>query len=121
MEPDRDYLTRWSSLRNTCEGVHEIQAVGFFINGCRDSTMLKHRLLLDDPQTMAELMAIADKYATVDSAMRVLMQIDRISWAQEKPVARDQAGPSNTDNRAGRDNRDRREQDNRKRSDALDK
>ena len=38
-EKDLDYLTRWSNLRNTCEGVQEQQAISFFINGCRDGTM----------------------------------------------------------------------------------
>jgi hypothetical protein len=32
-EPDRDYLTRWSELRNSCEGVGEEQAIGYFTDG----------------------------------------------------------------------------------------
>ncbi|KAK1561437.1 hypothetical protein QYE76_018567, partial [Lolium multiflorum] len=39
-ETDRAYLTRWCEMRNSCEGVHEIQAVGFFMAGCRPNTML---------------------------------------------------------------------------------
>ena len=128
-ESDRDYLTRWSTLRNTCDGVHDIQAVGFFINGCREGTMLKHALLLDEPKSMAELMTIADKYATADSAMRVPMQVDGAGRTQEKPAAREPGGPSNDnrgnrdvrDNGGNRDNRDRRDdRDSRKRSGAPD-
>ena len=43
-ESDRSYITRWTSMHNSCEGVHKHQAVDFFINGCRDDTMLKHKL-----------------------------------------------------------------------------
>jgi len=35
-EPLRDYLARWIKLRNTCEGVHEIQAIQYFTDGCLD-------------------------------------------------------------------------------------
>ena len=67
----RDYLTRWTELRNSCEGVHEVQAIPYFIKGCRDGTHLKHKLLCSEPATLADLMAKADKYATADSAMRI--------------------------------------------------
>ncbi|KAK1620110.1 hypothetical protein QYE76_025627 [Lolium multiflorum] len=60
-ETDRAYLTRWCEMRNSCEGVHEIQAVGFFMAGCRPNTMLWHKLRRSEPKTMAALMAIADK------------------------------------------------------------
>ena len=51
-ERDHEYLTRWSSLRNTCEVVNEMQAIEFFIAGCHDNTLLKHKLLRVNPQTM---------------------------------------------------------------------
>ena len=63
-ERDRDYLTRWSNLRNTCEGVQEHQAITYFINGCLDGTMLKHKLFRAEPKSMENLMLVADKYAT---------------------------------------------------------
>ena len=63
-ERDNEYLTRWSSLPNTCEGVNDSQAIEFFTNDCRDDTLLKNKLLRADPQTMTELMSIADAYAT---------------------------------------------------------
>src|SRR4051812_48374955 len=44
-EPLRDYLSRWVKLRNTYEGVHEIQVIQYFTDGCLDGTMLKHKLL----------------------------------------------------------------------------
>ena len=39
-ETDRDYLTRWSNLRNSCEGVVESQAIAWFAQGCRHGSML---------------------------------------------------------------------------------
>jgi hypothetical protein len=70
-ESNRDYLTRWSELCNSCEGVGEEQAIGYFTDGCRDGTLMKHKLNRAEPKTMTEFMAIADKYATADSAARV--------------------------------------------------
>ncbi|KAK1670608.1 hypothetical protein QYE76_058767 [Lolium multiflorum] len=48
-ETDRAYLTRWCETRNSCEGVHEIQAISFFMGGCRPNTMLWHKLRRSDP------------------------------------------------------------------------
>ena len=75
-ESDRAYLTRWTSLRNSCEGILELQAVQYFVQGCRDGTLLRHRLLRRSPKTMAELMAIADEYATADAGMTNLIRVD---------------------------------------------
>ena len=44
-ETGREYLARWTDLRNICEGVHEVQVIQYFVNGCRDGTLLKHKLL----------------------------------------------------------------------------
>ena len=55
-ESTRDYLTRWAELRNSCEGVHEVQAIEYFTAGCREGTLLKHRLLCDEPTTLDELL-----------------------------------------------------------------
>lgn len=33
MESTRDYLTRWTELRNSCEGVHEVQAIEYLLSG----------------------------------------------------------------------------------------
>jgi hypothetical protein len=70
-EPNHDYLTRWSELRNSCEGVGEEQAIGYFMDRCREGTLLKHKLQGTKPKTMADFMAIADTYASADSAARV--------------------------------------------------
>ena len=63
-ESTRDYLTRWAELRNSCEGVHEVQAIEYFTARCREGTLLKHKLLCDEPETLDELLITADKYAT---------------------------------------------------------
>jgi hypothetical protein len=51
--------------------VGEEQAIGYFTDGCREGTLLKHKLHRTEPKTMADFMAIADKYASADSAARV--------------------------------------------------
>jgi hypothetical protein len=70
-ESDHDYLTRWSELRNSCEGVGEEHDIRYFTDGYRDGTLMKHKLNRAEPKTMTEFMAIADKYAMADSAARV--------------------------------------------------
>ncbi|KAK1608405.1 hypothetical protein QYE76_032078 [Lolium multiflorum] len=92
-ETDRAYLTRWCEMRNSCEGVHEIQAVGFFMAGCRPNTMLWHKLRRSEPKTMAALMAIADKYALAEGASSTPAEIspapsrrDNNKPAEHKPA-----------------------------------
>ena len=75
-ESTRDYLMRWDELRKSCEGVHEVQAIEYFTAGCREGTLLKHRLLCDAPATLGELLIIADKYATADSSMKSELHVD---------------------------------------------
>ena len=74
-ESTHDYLTRWAEFRNSCEGVHEVQAIEYFTAGCREGTLLKHKLLCDEPETLDELLIIADKYATADSSMKTEIQV----------------------------------------------
>src|SRR4051812_13814825 len=69
-EPLRDYLSRWIKLKNSCEGVHEIQAIHYFTDGCLADSMLKHKLLRKDFTSLAELMKVANSFAVFDSAMR---------------------------------------------------
>ena len=38
-EPLHDYLAWWIKLKNTCEGVHEIQAIQYFTDGWLDGSM----------------------------------------------------------------------------------
>ncbi|KAI4987386.1 hypothetical protein ZWY2020_020186 [Hordeum vulgare] len=70
-EPLRDYVMRWTELRNSCKAMHEVQAIQYFINDYRDGTLLKHKLMCSEPTSLAVLMAKADKYAIADSAMWV--------------------------------------------------
>ena len=62
-ETDREYLTRWSTMRNSCEGAIESQAITWFAQGCRHGTMLWQREM---PTTLAETIKIADMYALGD-------------------------------------------------------
>lgn len=75
-ESTHDYLTRWAKLRNSCEGVHEVQAIEYFTSGCQEANLLKHRLLCDEPATLDELLIIGDKYATTDSFMKSELRVD---------------------------------------------
>ncbi|KAK1601414.1 hypothetical protein QYE76_071998 [Lolium multiflorum] len=107
-ETDRAYLTRWCEMRNSCEGVHEIQAVGFFMAGCRPNTMLWHKLHRSDPKTMAALMAIADKYALADGTSSTPAEIspapsrrDNNKPAEHKPAEAGHHG-SRRDNYRGK-------------------
>ena len=36
-ETSREYLARWTELQNSCEGVHEVQAIQYFVNGCAET------------------------------------------------------------------------------------
>ena len=69
-EPLRDYLARWIKLKNSCEGVHEIQAIKYFTDGCLADSMLKHKLLRKDFTSLADLMKVSNAFAVSDSAMR---------------------------------------------------
>jgi hypothetical protein len=55
-----------------------VQAIQYFSEGCRDGTMLKHKLMRTELATMAELMAIAVKYVTADSAMQKPIRLDAV-------------------------------------------
>ena len=92
-ESTRDYLTRWAELRNSCEGVHEVQAIEYFTAGCREGTLLKHKLLCDEPTTLDELLVIADKYATADSSMKTELRVDA-SGKVLNPAPKTPAGDS---------------------------
>ena len=53
-----------------------MQAIEYFTAGCREGTLLKHRLLCDEPETVDELLVIADKYAPADSSMKTEIQVN---------------------------------------------
>ncbi|KAM0925026.1 hypothetical protein ACQ4PT_004461 [Festuca glaucescens] len=111
-ESDRDYLTRWCEMRNSCEGVHEIQAISFFIAGCRANTMMCHKLRRSEPKTMAAPMAIANKYALAEEAGQTsageppaVTWHDRVEPAKSKPAEGSSHG-NHRDNYRGKRNSD---------------
>ncbi|KAE8768798.1 Endoglucanase 3 [Hordeum vulgare] len=65
-----------TELRNSCEGVHEVQPIQYFIDDCRDDTLLKHKLMLREPATLAQLMAVVDEYAVTESSMKLPVLVD---------------------------------------------
>ncbi|KAE8820016.1 Endoglucanase 3 [Hordeum vulgare] len=77
-------------------------AIQYFIDGCRDNTLLKHKLMCSEPISLAVLMAKADKYATADSAMRV--KVTASDKAVPTPATPKPAG----DGRGGQNNNNRK-------------
>ena len=65
-ETDREYLTRWCTIRNTCEGVEEKQAIGWFTEGCKYGSMLWQKYRRAPPKNLAETIEIANAYAQAD-------------------------------------------------------
>ncbi|KAE8771705.1 Endoglucanase 3 [Hordeum vulgare] len=57
-----------------------MRASQYFIAGCRDGTLLKHKLMCSKLSTLAALIAKADKYATADSTLRIKVS------ATDKPI-----------------------------------
>ena len=84
-ETGREYLVGWTELRNSCEGVQEVQAIQYFVSGCRDGTLLKHKLLRSESATMAAPMVTADKYANADSAVKIQVALDEAGKAKPVP------------------------------------
>jgi hypothetical protein len=76
--------------------VGEEQAIGYFMNGCREGTLLKHKLHRAEPNSMADFMAIADKYTFADSTARVQCVEPAPSRGQSQ-LAASQGGHHNRD------------------------
>ncbi|KAE8811900.1 endoglucanase 3 [Hordeum vulgare] len=87
----RDNLTRWTELRNSCEGVHELHAIQYFIDDYRDGTLLKHKLMHLEPANLAQLMAIVDEYVVAESSMKLPVLLD---MAGEPTVAKPAVAPT---------------------------
>ena len=75
-ETDREYLTRWSTIRNSCEGVIESQAIAWFAQGCRHGSMLWQRLQREMPATLARTIKIANSYALGDPTQPLLAPVE---------------------------------------------
>src|ERR1041385_7350355 len=86
-EPLREYLAGWIKLKNSCEGVHEIQAIQYFTDGCLAGSMLKHKLLRKDFSSLAELMKVANAFAVSNSAMCEPIQLGVGGVVQTQGVA----------------------------------
>ncbi|KAE8776353.1 endoglucanase 3 [Hordeum vulgare] len=91
-----DYLMRWTELHNSCEGAHDVQENQYFIDGCRDGTLLKRKLMHRETMTLAHLMSIVDEYTMAESSMKLLVLVDAAGKPTlAKPVvARQPADPN---------------------------
>src|ERR1041385_4204236 len=88
-EPLRNYLQRWIKLRNTCKGVHEIQAIQYFTDGCLDGSLLKHKLLRKEITSLADLMRIDNSFAASDAAIRPI-KLSSSAFIQGQPSGKQQ-------------------------------
>jgi hypothetical protein len=79
-----------------CEGVGEEQAIGYFTDGWREGSLMKHKLKRAEPKTMAEFMAIADKYTSANSTARVQFAKSGPAVGQSQPAS-GQGGHHNRD------------------------
>jgi hypothetical protein len=84
--------------------VHEVQAIEYFTVGCREGTLLKYKLLCDEPTTLDELLVVADKYATTDSSMKAEIRVD----ASSKVIAPASPAPAGDTNRRQQPNENKR-------------
>ncbi|KAE8793743.1 Endoglucanase 3 [Hordeum vulgare] len=93
-----------SSLRRRDDESNSVyEAIQYFIDGCRDSTLLKHKLMCSEPTSLALLMAKADKYATADSSMRVKVTAsDKVvpTPTTPKPAGENRGGQNNNKRKA---------------------
>ncbi|KAE8800652.1 hypothetical protein D1007_23899 [Hordeum vulgare] len=76
--------------------------IQYFIDGCRDGILLKHKLMCSEPTSLAVLMAKEDKYATAYSAMCV--KVTASDKAVPTPATPKPAG----DGRGGQNNNKRK-------------
>ncbi|KAE8805160.1 hypothetical protein D1007_18800 [Hordeum vulgare] len=70
----------------------------YFIDGCRDGTLLKHKIMCTEPTSLAVLMAKVDKYAMADSAMHIkVTALDKVvpAPATTKPAGDNRGGQNN--------------------------
>ncbi|KAE8787534.1 Endoglucanase 3 [Hordeum vulgare] len=53
------------------DGVHEVQAIQYFSEGCCDGSLIKHKLMCSETASLVDFLIKADKYTTANSAMHV--------------------------------------------------
>jgi hypothetical protein len=83
-ESSRDYLTRWITIKNACENMHDIQAIDYFVEGLVRGTALRHKLKRKNPQTLLEMITIASKFTTADDDARGAPLLQQKSKAERK-------------------------------------
>ncbi|KAE8794345.1 hypothetical protein D1007_30893 [Hordeum vulgare] len=70
-------------------------AVQYFIDVCRDGTLLKHKLMRREPSTLAQVMAVVDQYAVTESSMKLPVLVDAVGKpTAPKPAAAPAVGRS---------------------------
>ncbi|KAE8811855.1 endoglucanase 3 [Hordeum vulgare] len=80
------------------ESANAQQAIQYFIDDCRDDTLLKHKLMRQEPSTLMQLMAVVDQYAMAESSMKFPVIVDGAGKPTvSKPVSAPAAGRSQPD------------------------
>ncbi|KAE8813466.1 Endoglucanase 3 [Hordeum vulgare] len=77
----------------------------YFINGCRDDTLVKHKLMRWEPSTLVQLVAVIDKYAVAESSMKLPVLVDASGKSNmPTPVVAPAAARSQADKGKCKDN-----------------
>jgi len=106
-EPLRDYIRHFSDMRLRIPKLSHDEAISASIKGLRFHEILRSKLLLKRPTTVAELLATAKNYADVDDAEKLIREDVR---GAEQPSRRDDGcGRFDIRNPRCSDNRDHRE------------
>ena len=91
-ESSREFISRWSEIKNACEGVSETLAIHDFKQSMRKGTTFRFMIYSDESETLGGLLARANKYAAADDDNREEAESRRRESGKKK--VEDQAGPS---------------------------
>ena len=69
-ESSREFVSRWSEIKNACEDVSETQAIHAFKQSLRKGTTFRFMIYSEESETLGGLLACANKYAAADDDNR---------------------------------------------------
>ncbi|MBI0384870.1 hypothetical protein JBE27_53585, partial [Streptomyces albiflaviniger] len=69
-ESSCEYLACWITINTSCENVTKQAAIQEFVEGTVRGSLLRHTLKRKSPQTLGEMIGIANKYADADDDAR---------------------------------------------------
>ena len=69
-ESSREFVSRWSEVKNACEGVSETQVMHAFKQSLRKGMQFRFMVFSDQSTTLGGLLACANRYAIADDDNR---------------------------------------------------